>query len=60
MKPETFCRMPLGIYQFTSFPAGRNYVIAANLKRNTFSTNSRLVWLREDLTEENFLAEGNR
>lgn len=45
-----------GYYQFSDLPVGEVYVLTVKSKTFSFSPNSRVIFLSEDLADENFTA----
>lgn len=45
-----------GVYQFAELPVGESYVITVRSKRYTFATDTRIVMLMDDVTDQDFTA----
>lgn len=45
-----------GFYRFTELPVGGSYLITVNSRRYTFATDTRIVFLMDDLSEQDFTA----
>ena len=56
-EPMTVRTNQFGVYNFNGLEAGATYVVNVNSGRFTFSNNSRIVYLADNLTSENFVAD---
>ena len=45
-----------GYYQFSDLPVGEVYILTVKSKTFSFSPNSRIIFLSEELTDEDFIA----
>ncbi|HVE55422.1 MAG TPA: carboxypeptidase-like regulatory domain-containing protein, partial [Pyrinomonadaceae bacterium] len=45
-----------GFYRFTELPVGESYAISVSSRRYTFATDSRIVMLMDDLSDQDFTA----
>jgi hypothetical protein len=48
-----------GYYRFEDLPVGETYILSVSSKRYTFANPTRIISLQEDLTDEDFVAEGS-
>jgi hypothetical protein len=56
-EPMTVRTNQFGVYKFAGLEAGSTYVVNVNSGRHTFSNNSRIVYLADNLSSENFVAD---
>lgn len=50
---------PFGYYRFQDLDVGQTYVLSVGSKRYTFANPTRIISLNEELTDANFMADGN-
>jgi len=56
-EPVTVRTNQFGVYKFDGLEAGSTYVVNVNSGRHTFSNNSKIVYLTDNVTNENFVAD---